>query len=45
MHLGEMEKDCLYAHGSMSIFKEKLMDDSDGFNFTLCKCGKMANYN
>ena len=36
IRLGEMEKDCIFSHGSMSIFDEKFFDHSDGFVMICC---------
>lgn len=41
-----MEKDCIFSHGSLSIFNEKLYDDSDGCYIIYCRnCGQKARYN
>jgi DNA-directed RNA polymerase beta subunit len=40
VRIGEMEKDCLTAHGAMRAFHEKWYEDSDGVNIQVCRvCG------
>jgi DNA-directed RNA polymerase II subunit RPB2 len=44
--MGEMERDCLIAHGAMSFLKERMMDVSDLFNIYVCQsCGLFASAN
>lgn len=46
LRLGEMEKDCLLGHGSVSYLKETMVDKSDHFKTHICKmCGKIAKVN
>ena len=41
--MGEMERDCVLAHGAMAFLKERLFDSSDKFVFWICKkCGLIA---
>jgi DNA-directed RNA polymerase beta subunit len=46
LRMGEMERDCLIAHGAMSFLKERMMDVSDLFNIYVCQsCGLFASAN
>ena len=46
LRLGEMELECLWAHGIVNFQKERLMECSDNFRVFVCKqCGFMANVN
>ena len=46
LRLGEMEKDCLNAHGSVAFLKERMLDVSDGFDVFICgSCGNYAVVN
>lgn len=43
LRLGEMELECLWAHGAMSFLKERFMDCSDNYVLFICpKCHSEA---
>lgn len=46
LRIGEMEKDCMNAHGAVGFLKERLLDVSDGFDVYVCgNCGNYAVVN
>ncbi|KAA0188111.1 hypothetical protein HAZT_HAZT004281 [Hyalella azteca] len=43
LRLGEMERDCLIAHGCSMLLVERLMISSDAFDADVCrKCGLLG---
>lgn len=46
LRIGEMERDCMIAHGTLAMLKERMMDVSDLFEVYVCRdCGLFAEVN
>ncbi len=43
LRFGEMERDCIVAHGAANFLKERMLDVSDNFRIFVCKkCGMIC---
>ena len=46
LRIGEMERDCMIAHGTNTFLKESLLERSDLYESFICKnCGSMCIFN
>lgn len=45
LRLGEMERDCLVAHGAAEVIRERFLVSSDQYFFDICaRCGMLTNF-
>jgi DNA-directed RNA polymerase II subunit RPB2 len=46
LRFGEMERDCMLAHGSVQFLKERMLDVSDNYRVFICNtCGLISPVN